>query len=112
MKTAVSLFFGLLLLAAGPARADSLDGNWCSKDGRRMHIEGRTIMTPGGGKMQGDYGRHTFSYIVPANESGAGSFVFLQQWIEEKMKMFIGADEASARQGVGQEWNRCAPATS
>ena len=112
MKAAVSLFFGLFLLAAGPARADSLDGNWCSKDGRRMHIEGPTITKPGGGKMQGDYGRHTFSYIVPANESGAGSFVFLQQWSEEKMKMFIGADEASARQGDGQEWNRCAPATS
>ncbi len=112
MKTTFALLFVLLLFTAGPASADSLDGNWCSRDGERLHIEGPTIMTPGGSKMQGNYQRHTFSYIVPDTETGAGSFVFLQQWGEEMMKMYLGSDEASARQGDGQEWNRCAPTTS
>jgi hypothetical protein len=112
MKTAFLLMLGLGLFTAAPVAADSLDGNWCSKDGRRMHIEGATIMTPGGSKLQGVYERHTFSYTVPASEPGAGSFVFLQQWSEERMDMYVGTDEVSARQAVGQEWNRCAPTTS
>ncbi len=113
MKVTFSLIAVLMVFAAGSARADSLDGNWCSKNGQRLHIEGAKIMTPGGNSIQGDYGRHSFSYTVPAQEPGAGGFVFLQQWSEEKMKMYVGADEASARNGSdGQEWNRCAPATS
>lgn len=106
--------FALVFLGFGisPAMADSLDGNWCSQDGRRLLIEGGMIITPGGTEMQGDYQRHTFSYIVPENDSGAGSFVFLQQWSDEMMKVFVGADEVSARQGEGEVWNRCAPATS
>ena len=62
--------------------------------------------------MQGDYQRHTFSYTVPANEPEAGSVIFLQQWSEELMKFYSGVDEAAARQGEGQVWNRCAPTTS
>jgi hypothetical protein len=30
----------LVLLAAGTARADAIDGDWCSADGQRMSIRG------------------------------------------------------------------------
>jgi hypothetical protein len=112
MKALFGTVAAVVMFAVSPALADSLDGHWCSKDGRRLHIQGPAIVTPGGTSMQGDYQRHSFSYIVPANEPGAGSFIYLQQWSEEMMKSFSGADEASARQGEGQVWNRCAPTTS
>lgn len=44
------------VLAAAPALADAIDGDWChTKDGRRFTIRGPEIVTPGGKKMQGDY---------------------------------------------------------
>ncbi len=48
------------------AFADVIDGNWCQADGRHLEIDGSTITTPGGNTIQGDYGRHTFTYTVPA----------------------------------------------
>ena len=112
MKTLTGILTTVLLFVWSPAMADSLDGNWCSEDGKRLNIEGPTIMTPGGTTMRGDYQRHTFSYTVPAREPGAGSHVFLQQWSEELMKMYTGADAATARQGDGEAWKRCSPTTS
>ena len=60
------------LLAAAPARADAIDGSWCSADGRNMTIRGPAIVTPYGHKMLGNYSRHAFSYTVPDGEPGAG----------------------------------------
>jgi hypothetical protein len=33
------------------------------------------IVTPGGKQMRGEYTRHSFSYVVPAGEPGAGETV-------------------------------------
>ena len=70
LKTLISAF--ALMLLAGPALADAIDGNWCHSDGRRFTIRGPEIVTPGGKHMEGNYGRHSFSYTVPAPEPGAG----------------------------------------
>ena len=40
-----------------------------------MSIRGPDIVTPGGHNIRGDYSRHSFSYVVPAGESGAGETV-------------------------------------
>jgi hypothetical protein len=94
----------LLCLAATHARADVIDGDWCNADGKRMKIRGPEIVTPGGTQTRGNYTRHSFVYVVPAGEAGAGetvSIILLSEYL------------AHARQGAAdapiQVWNRCPP---
>lgn len=67
----------LLLVAALPARADSIDGEWCNAEGLRLVIEGRRITTPGGDSAEGAYSRHVFTYRAPASDPDAGADVRL-----------------------------------
>jgi hypothetical protein len=94
----------LVALAASPAYADAIDGDWCKADGKRMKIRGPAITTPGGKETRGDYTRHSFVYVVPAGEQGEGetvSIILLSEYL------------AHARQGAAdapiQVWNRCPP---
>jgi hypothetical protein len=71
-----------------------------------MTIRGPAIVTPGGQRAGGDYTRHSFSYVIPAGEAGAGATVSIQ---------LLGEHLAHARQGaeaVVQEWRRCQPGVS
>ena len=92
----------LLWLAATHARADAIDGDWCNADG--LKIRGPEIVTPGGTQTRGNYTRHSFVYVVPAGEAGAGetvSIILLSEYL------------AHARQGDADApikvWNRCPP---
>jgi hypothetical protein len=95
------------VLAQGtPAKADAIDGDWCRNDGKRMTIRGPAIVTPGGKQTQGNYSRHAFSYVIPADEAGAGNTVAI---------MLLGEHLANAREGDAgplQEWRRCQPGIS
>lgn len=92
---------------ATPALADRIDGDWCHmKDGRRFSIHGSEIVTPGGKKMQGDYGRHSFSYVVPAPESGAGQTIFMTLMDENTVHLRVGVE------GALETWQRCSPSIS
>ena len=103
-----SIAAGLIwLVITGNASADAIDGDWCRADGKRMSIRGPDIITPAGGHTRGEYSRHAFSYVVPANEIGAGdqvSIILLSEYL------------AHARQGNEnapvQVWNRCQPGVS
>jgi hypothetical protein len=95
------VFFCLL---SGSALADVIDGDWCKADGKRMKIRGPEIVTPGGNLIHGDYTRHSFVYVIPSGEDGAGetvSIILLSEYL------------AHARQGGPdapvQVWNRCPP---
>ena len=94
----------LSLLAASPAVADAIDGHWCTDGGLRLTIEGPRIVTPGGTRMQGDYGRHDFAYDAPAGEPGGGGRVSMRLRGENLMQV----------QAAGLEplWRRCGPPTS
>ena len=95
------------VLVAVPALADAIDGDWCfMKDGRRFTIRGPEIVTPGGKKMQGDYGRHSFSYVAPAPEPGAGETVFMSLLDENTVHLRVGAN------GATETWLRCSPSIS
>ena len=93
---------GFLGLWSTLARADVIDGDWCNAEGKQMTIRGPEIVTPGGKQTRGDYTRHSFSYVIPAGEPGAGETVSI-----------ILRNEllAHARQGKAdapwQEWRRC-----
>lgn len=101
-----------VLLQAAPARADAIDGNWCSAEGRHMSIEGPAIVTPAGTATVGDYRRHSFSYVVPASEAGAGETVLMILRNENTVNLAQAADAASAAKAPMQVWHRCPPSVS
>jgi hypothetical protein len=95
-----------LLGLSFPALADAIDGDWCGTDNKRMTIRGSAIVTPGGQHTKGDYTRHSFAYVIPAGETGAGATVSIQ---------LLSEYLAHARQGTDgpvQEWRRCQPGVS
>ena len=99
------LIAATLALLATPAYADSIDGAWC-KEGARLVIQGPNITTPGGARIQGQYGRHDFSYVAPAGEQAAGTRIELRLLGEYAMQSRSGPD------GRIEDWRRCGPETS
>lgn len=103
------------LLAAGvlvtyvmsslPVRADAIDGSWCHHDGRRLSILGPLIMTPAGSRVQGDYSRHAFAYVAPANDPQPGAQIRMTLINDELMRLNSG-------QASTETWRRCGPPVS
>ena len=89
-----------VVLQAGTALADAIDGDWCHADGRRLTINGSDIVIPGGAQLKGDYDRHHFSYITPASEPGAGAPVVMV--LQGELQM-----ELKPPTGDHQTWRRC-----
>lgn len=95
----------LAALAPLPAAADAIDGAWCHERGRRMVIAGPSILTPGGNRAEGEYGRHDFAYTVPAGEPGAGQRIRMVLMGETRVRV----QEGEAAPVV---WERCGPSVS
>ena len=98
---------GLAILVAGTAasKADAIDGDWCFA-ALTLNIQGPRIRTPGGTDAQGDYTRHSFRYVTPANEAGAGTLISIQLLNEENMQLTRAATPTAAQPEV---WKRCRP---
>ena len=92
----------LLSLTGAPALADAIDGQWCDPAGKHMKIDGPSITTPGGTAMQGNYSRHSFTYVIPAKEPGAGQTVYMQLLGEEDLDVATGSPVAKP-----VRWKRC-----
>src|SRR5258708_33647339 len=86
-----------VLLSSGGAWADVIDGDWCATtDARHMSIKGPEIVTPGGTRMQGNYTRHSFLYVVPPAEPDAGQTVAMILVNEESVDLRQAARAADA----------------
>ena len=97
--------FTALAAASGAARADSIDGQWCSRDGRSFTINGPRIVTSAGLATDGNYGRHDFNYTVPAS----GVTVFMVLVNEQTVQVREGRG-GQAMPGANVEvWQRCRP---
>jgi len=108
MPRILSAFLALigLVLAAPPARADSIDGAWCTPGGLRLTINGPSIETPGGARLSGEYDRHGFAYDAPAGEPGGGARVTLRLVNDTMIRVQADAP------GLDPVWRRCGPPTS
>jgi len=95
-----------LAIWTSPARADVIDGDWCADDGRHFSISGPDITTPGGIATQGNYARHSFTYVVPDGEEDAGQPVAMVLLNENTVQLQEGKD------GPTETWLRCKPAIS
>ena len=91
-------------LAANAAFADTIDGAWCHDRRGRMVISGPSVVTPAGSRTQGDYARHSFSYVVPSGDPGAGGTIRMMLLNEETVRVHDGSGE--------ETWHRCGPPVS
>jgi hypothetical protein len=90
--------------AIGAARADAIDGEWCSPQGRHMRIEGPRITTPAGIETHGEYHRHSFAYEGPTGDPEAGQIILMQLLNEEEVRVTHVKD---GQPGPNQIWRRC-----
>jgi hypothetical protein len=88
---------------ATSAFADVIDGDWCLGTSH-FSIDGPNIQTPAGNRVQGNYSRHGFSYVVPANETGGGSEITMVLLNEENVRLTRAGQSASP-----EIWRRCRP---
>lgn len=89
---------------AAPAWADAIDGDWCAGDGRHFSIRGPAITTPGGNAIQGNYRRHSFSYVAPQGETSPGAAIAM---------LLLNENQVAVQTGNATEvWLRCKPAIS
>ena len=93
-----ALVASVFALAAGQARAQDFNGDWCHRDGRKMSIQIPEIVLPSGSKVLGVFDDDRFVYVVPDGEPGAGQVV-LMVWV----------DEAPGRVLPPHVWVKCAP---
>ncbi len=75
-----------------------------------MTISGPDIVTPGGTQTRGVYGRHSFSYTVPAAEPRAGTTLFMTLIDDDTVHLRDGANTAAPP--APQVWHRCRATTS
>lgn len=100
-RIASTLVLAGLALAASPALADAIDGDWCAPgSAAHMRIAGSDITTPAGTQTTGSYSRHAFSYVVPSGDPGAGDQIDMQLLNEMEVRVVVN--------GAGPEvWRRC-----
>lgn len=63
------------------------------------------VLTPGGSRAQGGYGRHDFAYSVPAGEPGAETRI--QMVLMGKTRVHVQEGDAAP-----VVWERCGPSVS
>jgi hypothetical protein len=90
-----------LQLGTRPAHADAIDGQWCLGMSHFV-IEGPSILTPGGNRIQGNYSRHAFAYVVPASEPGAGGEIDMLLLNEETVQL-----TRKGQSSPPEIWRRC-----
>ena len=98
-------FFAAFLFSF-PARADAIDGDWCSGDGRMMSIDGPSIRTPSGAQITGEYARHAFRYVGPIGDPEEAHDVRMQLLSEDDLRVDRIIDGTEQPQ---EDWHRCKP---
>jgi hypothetical protein len=95
------------MAASSGARADAIDGNWCSADQRHLAIAGPRITTPGGAQIAGLYGRHGFFYTVPDGEPHVGAQVLMDLMDENTVHLRMRGAEFGDMPRALEVWKRC-----
>jgi hypothetical protein len=94
----------LAALFPGAAFADSIDGDWCNRDGSHLRINGPTIELKPGEILQGKYARHAFSYFAPKDDSEFGTEIYFILRSEDEMRR---VRDPAAMPEHADIWQRC-----
>jgi len=109
----VLILAGLCLSFPGTgAQADSIDGDWCYADGRKISIDGTNFVTPGGNQIRGNYDYYAFAYQIPKFEAGAGLTVSMVFIDDDTLHVTLGTEAAQLGKGESpggplEVWHRC-----
>ena len=86
------------------AFADSIDGQWCFEN-KNLSIDGSNIVIPNGKSIVGEYGRHSYSYVIPDGEPGTGSKIDMTLVDEDTLS--LNRPAASTNKSKNEVWKRC-----
>jgi hypothetical protein len=90
------------------ARAQTIDGDWCSIDGvRTMTIQGATAISPNGSPITGDYEHRFFRFLVPAGDRRAGATMSMVLLDQDTARLTDTGDRWLATVAAGELWHRC-----
>ena len=87
-----------------PALADSIDGDWCNRDGSHLRIDGPAITLGAGQSIMGKYGRHAFSYVAPQGDPESGKEIFFVLRSETEMRRVRDPMAMPEHEDI---WQRC-----
>lgn len=105
-KTLFALSFIVCLGLSTAAKADQIDGTWCSPAGESMTITGDTVQTPSGKTVVGRYSRHNFDYEIPKGEPNAGGRIFAEQLNDQEVRV-TRIKPVQTEPGAHETWTRC-----
>lgn len=93
-------------ISGGVANADQIDGTWCSPTGQSMTIQGPQAIIPSGKRIEGNYDRHNFDYVVPAGDLDAGTQIIANQ-INDNTIRVANSGQTQQNPDAHEIWTRC-----
>lgn len=112
LLAAAALVAAAACLHPAAARAQTIDGDWCSIDGvRTMSIQGAAAIGPDGRPIAGDYERRFFRFLVPASDRRAGATMSMVLLDEDTARLTDTGNRWLATVAAGELWHRCRPLT-
>jgi hypothetical protein len=94
---------GLFSLAAAPAQADVITGQWCAPGGERsLVVEPDNSAAFNGQPVDARITRHHIEFAMPTGEPDAGAIFVGNQLSDEQIRVSIGKQPAEI-------WTPCKP---
>ena len=92
--------------AAALSEAGSLDGRWCSPDGRRVAVSGLAVITPAGREVTGRYSKEAFSFVMPESEWDGGKTIWMELKTQNSARVSV---QSQHQEGPPPHdlWTRC-----
>jgi len=97
----------VLVALGGSAWGDTVDGEWCSADGRRLIIDGADITTPDGSKTTGNYDAHHYLFTMPISEQNGGAEVDIVLVMDDTVHIRYLKEPVGETALRPERWIRC-----
>jgi hypothetical protein len=102
------LVISMLTLSANTVLADQIDGNWCSRDGRSISIDGPDVTTSRGIAVKAAYNRHHINFVIPSGEPNEGGSFQADQLNDNEIRVII-VRQSGGPVGEAEIWTPCKP---
>lgn len=108
----LALAYAILVVLTHSAKADAVDGHWCSPNDHQLFIDGSVVIINDLSETNGDYGRHHYVFEMPEDEFMGGSqvdLVLISPNIAHVRYISKTGDELNKMPEV---WTRCSDSIS
>ncbi len=113
LRQAAGKKVALLALCAGStlsidsALADSVNGEWCSSDGREIEILFEEVKLSDGTEAHGEYDRHHYVFRIPTNGEQGGATVDLVLADRDIAYVRYYSEAGLELSSEPEKWTRC-----